>query len=192
MGRVGREAYGQRATIGSNTPAERVEMVREVEPEPDPTELEAALSRWEGEPDVPAIQDLRDLAGAIEELKARAGELEGDLTDAIVEGDPEAEADVLEEQSKVERQIRGRLAAIPRIEARIPAELVEYYKGQIEVLEEKRAEAQSAVEPLKQQYLDAKTAAEQLQQAWREALNKARFTGEEIGDLRRKIENLKN
>jgi len=187
--RIGHAADGHRMT-----PADREatdQMVRETPTPPEPGELEKEISRWRRDPDTPALEQLRALPDAIDALEAEAQELAEKLTDAVLAGDADAEAEVLDEQARLQRRIAARLAAVATIAKRIPGEVAEALEAEVEQLQAERADARAEVEPRKAAYLQAKAQAEDRHAAWRAALTSSRALGEEISDRRRRIAKLR-
>jgi chromosome segregation ATPase len=83
-----------------------------------------------------------------------------------------------------------RRAAVSKIAARIPGEIVEFYEGRIETLDEERAEKQEAVIPLRDRYVKLREQTAEAKLAWEAALRETRSLGNEAADLRREIQRL--
>lgn len=188
-GRAGKVAIGRGPTFGG-CGGELIEMVREVEPGPEPAAIEAALARWGDAPEVPSVLRLRELAGEIEDLRTELAEVKDLRSAAIAAGDDDRKA--AKRAAEIRDAIEARIAAIPAIEQRIPGELIEYHKGEIETLEAEHAEALAAMEAARGEAQAAEERARETAAALSRAKMNALSLGRDLSDARMKVRRLQS
>jgi len=165
----GKPADGHRGIPGANANDITDQVVKVIEPDPDPTVVEETRERWASAPDSDAKRRLDGILEEIELLEEQIERLGEAQVEAVLAGENAAEEEAIASQEAARQRRASRLRALPAAEEAVREETVTAWEAKLELLEVKIEEAATGVDAASEAWHKARRAEQEARQALTEA-----------------------